>query len=175
MKTKQENVIFQCSMLSGAMACVVAITIGLFAAAIWAILSLDDVSISVAMIAVCPMLAFALFLLFQLLLQPATVLTVTPNEVCLKRFGTTVTAFRREDVTSAGFFTRYDNKGQYLYLTVDLAAISEKDTLFRRIKKYANKKNGQYICVERTDKRTEAFKRLFPPFNESNDIRFPNA
>lgn len=169
-------------MVSTGTVCAFLIMVILYVTIVTAVMSFDDVTPSFVLIVMSPLIAFALFVAAHLLFQAATILTITADEIQLSRFGFLVTVCRRDAVTSAGFFTKYNNRGQYLYITADPKAMHEEvpptrerqNTIYYILRKNANKKNAYHICVERTQKRTDVIKKLVPQFSESNDIRFPN-
>ncbi len=103
----------------------------------------------------------AIFVLVNLLLQAASILTITADTVHLTRFGKPRIEFQRSEITAVGRVLLCNNKGECLYIASE-GPENNHATLYHRLKRTANKKGAAYICVELTPQRAQALQALFP-------------
>lgn len=115
-----------------------------------------------------------LLILVHILLQAATVLTITADTVRLTRFGKPRIEFPRSEITAVGWLVRSDlGRGK----DVDIYIASEKpgtkrDILYHRLKRTANKKGAAYICIEPSPQRTPVLQALFPPLDPETYVSY---
>ena len=179
MLKQQSDVLYQCRMLAKGTAVAAVILCGVYLLLIVILLTLPELEPMFAFAVSSPGIAFVLVVGITLVRQAETVFTITADMVVLSRFCHVITQFPRGEITSAGVFVRYNNKGYYLYITTekfeDLSASENPAETnaqqFRILKTTANKKGSKSICIEETKKRTDAIQKLIPEFDPKNVIR----
>lgn len=179
MPKQRPEVLFQCRMISKWAAWSSATLCGVVLLLFVLALSSSGVDLITVFAAFSPAIAFVLVMGIAFLIEAATVFTITADEVVLTRFGRIITQMPRREISSAGVFARYSNKGMYLYISAEIPGgplsvndhAKSSDPRFYTLKNTANKKGSRSICVEQTKERTGAMQRLVPEFDLKNAIR----
>lgn len=177
MKNRKNEAVFRCTVAAPSMIGFALLLCCICLVIIFAVLSMDAPRAAKYFV-LSPVIVYFTFLVANLIIEAASVLTICSEGICLTRFGVVVTRFRPEEVTSAGFFTKHGGRGQYLYISAYACDNTEEKTssiLYNQIKKTANKKNSRFICIEKTDSRIHAMKALLPAFCSFNHIKFENS
>lgn len=179
MPKQRPEVLFQCRMISKWAAWSAAILCGVILLLFVLALSSSDVDLITVFAAFSPAIAFVLVMGTAFFIEAATVFTITADKIVLTRLGRVITQMPRREISSAGVFVRYSNKGMYLYVSAEIPGgpvpandhAKNNDPRFYTLKNTANKKGSRSICVEQTKERTEAMQRLIPEFDLKNVIR----
>lgn len=177
MKNRKNEAVFRCTVAAPSMIGFALLLCCICLVIIFAVLSMDAPRVAKYFV-LSPVIVYFTFLVANLIIETASVLTIGSEGICLTRFGVVVTRFRPEEVTSAGFFTKHGGRGQYLYISAyvcDNTAEKTSNILYYQIKKTANKKNSRFICIEKTDSRIHAMKAMLPAFCSLNNIKFENS
>lgn len=174
------NAIFQCRMVSCGTTWSASILCGVILLMFLLVLFLSGVDAVTVFIAFSPAIVFVLTIGVAYSIEMATIFIITTDMVILSRFNRIITQLPRNEISSAGVFVRYNNKGIYLYVSTEIIcnpsleskSAKSSDPRFKLLKSTANKKGARSICIEQSKGRIEALQRLIPEFNLNNVIRF---
>ncbi len=176
MKKPDSEVLFQCRMASTGFLWLAAVLAVIYFSIAAVVIALFHGAWFAVLLYGGAMGGFGVFLLIHFIRQASSILTITADTLCLTRFGKCLIEFRRDEITSSGRFIAFNNKEFYLYFAAETAG-TQQGTLYRRIKKTANKRGSAYLCIGETAKRLEALQAIFPNLSVKNEVSYayPNG
>lgn len=179
MLNEPTNAAYRCRMASKGTAWAATILCSICVFLIVVVLLSFDANPIIAVAALSPVLVFVFVVAVKLVIETATVFTITDDSVVLSQFGRQITSFPLDSISLAGVFVRYNNRSPYIFISsINLEGLSERKNgkeinklLFDSIKSTANKKNSKVICFEQTKERNDTIQKLIPQFSLENVVR----